>query len=80
MSLPSKLYRLAVVPGGNPLGYRQKGGGTFSSLANMQERIDDLNRTGVLYEIYEADLDWKKIGGSTLGFDPLRTDTLPFDQ
>lgn len=77
---PEILYRVAVVPTkGKRLRYGQRGGGTFSSLANMQYRIDDLNRAGVEYEIYESEpIIWKKIGGSEKE-NPLLTDMLPFE-
>lgn len=77
---PDTLYRLVVVPGkGKSLAYRQKGGGTFTSLANMEYRMKDLDRSGVEYEIYESEpIIWKKIGGSEKE-NPLLTDMLPFD-
>jgi hypothetical protein len=64
MSLPNKLYRLHIVPGGTPLKYRQPGGGTFSSLKDMQFRREQLDRQGTIYEIYETDTDWKQIDQS----------------
>lgn len=80
MPLPKKIYRLHLLPTkGKPLSYRQKGGGTFASLSDMQYRIEQMEREGREYEIYESELDWVKIGGSEPRFDPLRTDTLPFD-
>lgn len=82
MSLPSKLYRLHLITEkGKQLRYAQRGGGTFNSLKDMQYRIEQMKRDGRKFEIYETETNWVKIDSSeTDGFDPLRTDTLPFDQ
>lgn len=62
MSLPKKLYRLHLLPEpGKRLGYAKRGGGTFNRLEEMQYRIQDLERQGRKYEIYETDCNWKRV-------------------
>lgn len=61
MAKPKTLIYIEVVPGGNPLGFRQQGGGTFSTLKAAQYRIDNLTRSGVHFKVWETDCDWSEV-------------------
>lgn len=52
---PKKLYWVEILPGGEPLPYRQRGGGVFSTLAHAQGRCKKLDHRGVLTQIYVAE-------------------------
>lgn len=53
-NLPSKVYFVAVLPGGKSLDYRQKGGGHFTQEKAAVERYESLIRTGVRAAVYSV--------------------------
>lgn len=56
---PKKLYWVDILPGGNPLPYRQRGGGVFSTLAMAKGRCEKLAHLGVLTRIFvSAKIEW----------------------
>jgi hypothetical protein len=62
MSLPKKLYRLEVKKGeGKSMRYAERGGGTFSSLADMRYRIEKMRRAGRQVRVFECEPEWHEI-------------------
>lgn len=60
--LPKKLYRLVIEKGtGQPMGYGERGGGTFHSLPDMQTRLNDMKRKGRTVRVFECEPEWKEI-------------------
>ncbi|QGH79465.1 hypothetical protein SEA_LIMPID_157 [Streptomyces phage Limpid] len=56
--LPKKLYYVLVKPGGKPLGYRQKGGGTYTNEKNANAQYEHLKKYGSDVELYSTDINW----------------------
>lgn len=45
--LPTKIYYVQVLPGGTPLGYRQRGGKIFTTEQHAVNHKEGLERMGV---------------------------------
>ncbi|QIN94101.1 hypothetical protein PP459_gp132 [Streptomyces phage Wakanda] len=57
--LPKKLYYVLIKPGGKPLGYRQKGGGTYTDERYAKGQYEHLKAYGSNVEWYEGTIDWE---------------------
>ncbi|AXH49275.1 hypothetical protein HWB76_gp127 [Streptomyces phage Blueeyedbeauty] len=57
--LPKKLYYVLVKPGGTPLKYRQKGGGTYTNEKFAKSQYESLKTHGSRVELYSTELEWK---------------------
>jgi hypothetical protein len=57
--LPKKLYYVLIKPGGNPLKYRQKGGGTYTNEKYAMSQFKSLKAHGSNVELYSAEIDWE---------------------
>lgn len=58
-SKPSKLYYVLIKPGGKPLGYRKKGGGTYTSESNARSQYNHLKAYGSNVELLVTETDWE---------------------
>jgi len=59
--LPKKLYYVLVKPGGTPLKFRQKGGGTYTNRDNALSQYQHLKAHGSNVELYSTNINWEKI-------------------
>jgi hypothetical protein len=62
--LPKKLYYVLVKPGGTPLKFRQKGGGTYTNMNNAKGQFDHLQQHGSNVELYSTDVEWDIVESS----------------
>jgi hypothetical protein len=62
--LPKKLYYVLLKPGGKPLGYRQKGGGTYTDKKYAESQYNHLKAYGSNVELHEGEITWTKIASS----------------
>lgn len=62
--LPKKLYYILVKPGGKPLAFRQKGGGTYTNEKNARGHYEHLKNYGSHVEFYETDINWSVVESS----------------
>lgn len=73
MGLPKKLYQVVIKSGaGKPLGYAQRGGGTFAQKKAAEERAEKHMKEGRKATLYETTCNWVEIG---IGED--RQETMP---
>lgn len=59
--LPKSLFYILVRPGGKPLGYRKKGGGTYTSEKNARAQHKHLREYGSKVELYVAKVVWERV-------------------
>lgn len=59
--LPNTLYHVLVEPGGRPLKYREKGGGTYRQRKEAERQYGHLVRTGVNAKLFVTTPDWEEI-------------------
>ena len=57
--LPKKLYYVLIKPGGKPLKYRMKGGGTYTDIKYARSQYESLKAYGSNVEWYEGTIDWE---------------------
>lgn len=62
--MPKKLYYVLIKPGGKPLGYRQKGGGTYTNEKYGKSQFESLKAYGSNVEFYTADVEWELVESS----------------
>ncbi len=62
--LPKKLYYVLLKPGGKPLGFRQKGGGTYTDKKYARSQYNNLKAYGSNVELYEGTIDWNLVESS----------------
>lgn len=58
---PKKLYYVEILPGGKPLEYRQKGGGTYANLNHANNAYEALRRYGSNVRLYETTTTWDQV-------------------
>ncbi len=61
---PSKLYYVLIKPGGKPLGFRQKGGGTYTDEKNARSQYNSLKAYGSNVELHVTLTDWELVESS----------------
>lgn len=59
--LPGTLYHVLVAPGGRPLKFREKGGGTYRLRKEAERQHQRLVGGGVNAKLYRTDTDWEDI-------------------
>ena len=62
--LPKKLYYVLIKPGGKPLGFRQKGGGTYTDEKHARGQYNHLKWYGSNVELHVGELNWEVIESS----------------
>jgi len=62
--LPEKLYYVLIQPGGKPLKYRQKGGGTYTEEKYARSQYESLKAYGSNVELYEGEMSWELLESS----------------
>jgi hypothetical protein len=58
------LYYVLIKPGGKPLGYRQKGGGTYTDKKYAESQYESLKAYGSNVELHVAEMDWTLVKSS----------------
>jgi len=76
MALPNELFYVLVKPGGKPLGYRQKGGGTYTKEDWGRNQFSHLKHHGSKVELYAGHIEWTLIESSEQADDAYTEDTL----
>jgi hypothetical protein len=59
--LPKKMYYVLIKPGGKPLGYGKKGGGTYTIEKNARGQYDHLKSQGSKVELHVAEVTWSML-------------------
>lgn len=62
--LPEKLYYVKIVPGGTPLKFRQKGGGTYTNEMYAKGQYEYLKAHGSKVELLVAEVEWSVVESS----------------
>lgn len=58
---PKDIYFVEILPGGPPLGYREKGGGHFTAYGAAAERYEHHVNKGRNVVLHHAVPDWKVV-------------------
>jgi hypothetical protein len=64
MAAPKTLYYVLIKPGGKPLKYRQKGGGTYTEERYARSQYNSLKAYGSNVELLVAHMDWELVESS----------------
>lgn len=59
--LPKKLYYVKINPGGTPLKYGKKGGGTYTMESHARGQYNYLKGEGSNVELYVAEVEWEMV-------------------
>lgn len=62
--LPKKLYYVKILPGGTPLKYRQKGGGTYAEEKYAKSQYRSLEIHGSNVELLVTETNWTVVESS----------------
>lgn len=62
--LPKKLFYVRILPGGTPLKYRQKGGGTYTDEKYARSQYESLKAHGSNVELLETEINWTVLESS----------------
>lgn len=62
--MPKKLYYVKILPGGTPLKYRQKGGGTYTDEKYAKSQYNSLKAYGSKVELLVAEVNWTVVESS----------------
>lgn len=62
--LPKKLYYVKILPGGTPLKYRQRGGGTYTEEKHARSHYNSLKAYGSKVQLLVADVEWSVVESS----------------
>ncbi|QNN99234.1 hypothetical protein SEA_FAUST_155 [Streptomyces phage Faust] len=62
--LPKKMFYVKILPGGTPLKYRQKGGGTYTDEKYAKSQYATLKAHGSNVELLEAEVNWVVVESS----------------
>lgn len=57
--LPKKLFYVLIKPGGKPLKYGQKGGGTYTHEGSARSQYEHLKAHGSNVELHVSELAWE---------------------
>lgn len=73
--LPKKMYYVLIKPGGKPLRYGRKGGGTYTIEKNARGQYEHLKSQGCKVELYTSEVQWdmleSNVNDPTEGQEPL---------
>lgn len=58
---PKELYYVEVIPGGTPLAFREKGGGTYASKPYAVAQCDKLIEAGHIAVLFVTTADWHEV-------------------
>lgn len=62
--MPKKLYYVKILPGGTPLKFRQKGGGTYTDEKYAKSHYESLKAHGSKVELLVTEVNWTVIESS----------------
>lgn len=75
MATPKEIFYVEILPGGTPLGFREQGGGHFTSEKHARDRYEYHNNRGRRVRLYTIlNPPWVAIEEANIDAVPLRPD------